>query len=137
MTYFRFFCIDVRKSASKITKNAVVDCLRENGDISIWWRLKGRSFFEVKGDTLAHRLTDIFNTHIHCDRLLNINGKTLAEKVINRGKTRVSQQFWHPMECLECLECVTSLVTKVTQRVFCFQASMSILYCSRHKGLLY
>ena len=37
------------------------------------------------------------------------------------------------MECVKCLECVTSLVTKVTQRVFCFQASMSILYCSQHR----
>ena len=46
-------------------------------------------------------------------------------------------QFWHSMECVECLECVTSLVTKVTQRVFCFQTFMSILYCSRHKVLLY
>ena len=42
----------------------------------------------------------------------------------SRGKSRVSPQFWLPMECVECLECVTSLVTKVTQRVFCFQASM-------------
>ena len=46
---------------------------------------------------------------------------------VSRGKRAVQAQFWHPMECvecLECLECVTSLVTKVTQRVFCFQASM-------------
>ena len=82
---FSVFCIDVRKSASKIPKNAVVDCLRENGDISIWWRLKGRSFFEVKGDTLAHRLSDVFDTHMHCDRLLNINGKISAETDIAEG----------------------------------------------------
>ena len=32
-----------------------------------------------------NRLTDVFNTHIHCDRLLHINGKTsetnIAEKL--------------------------------------------------------
>ena len=40
------------------------------------------------------------------------------------------------VECLECLECVTSLVTKVTQRVFCFQAYRYciVVYCCRNKG---
>ena len=43
---------------------------------------------------------------------------------INSGKKPIWQQFWYPMEYVECLECVTSLVTKVTQRVFGFQASV-------------
>ena len=29
-----------------------------------------------------------------------------------------------PNGCVEGVECVTSLVTKVTQRVYCFQASV-------------
>ena len=45
----------------------------------------------------------------------------------------IQEQFSIRMECVEFLECVTSLVTKVKQRLFCFQTFMSILYCSRHK----
>ena len=36
----------------------------------------------------------------------------------------VQAQFSSLMEYVECLECMKSLVTKVTQRVFCLQASL-------------
>ena len=77
-------------------------------------------------NAIEKRLEDDSNTLIsEGARILNTNGwDTNVLTFASRGKSRVRPQFWLPMECLECLECVTSLVTKVTQRVFCFQASM-------------
>ena len=60
-------------------------------------------------------------------QLVSLNGdesKTQVMKHGSRGKLPIQDHFCLPMECLECLECVMSLVTKVTLRVFCFQASM-------------
>ena len=53
---------------------------------------------------------------------------------VSSGKWRARPQFWLPMECVEC---VTSLVTKVTQRAFCFSSiCVNIVSFSSHKGVM-